>query len=112
MTTQAAITTAEITRSLKLTMGERTRLRSELSDKIKRTKLTPEQFIVLSEIPEQGIGASDLAAASGILGPSLSRMLNTMRASGVISSEWSDKDGRALVIKLGRKGKNLLARVQ
>lgn len=108
----STLSTASIIESLKFTMSERTRLRSELADKIKRTKLTPEQFIVLSEIPEQGIGASDLATASGILGPSLSRMLNTMRASGVISSEWSDKDGRALVIKLSRKGKKLLDKVQ
>lgn len=112
MATQPATTALEASKNLKLTMGEHAHWRRELSDKIKGADLTPEQFIVLSEIPEQGISANGLAKASYILGPSLSRMINAMRFKGFITTKSSKEDGRAVVIKLTAKGKKLLGRVQ
>jgi DNA-binding MarR family transcriptional regulator len=111
MQNQAPVTAAEATKNLKLSMGEHAHWRRELSEKIKGNDLTPEQFIVLSEIPEHGISANNLAEASCVLGPSLSRMLNILDFNGFVRMTHSNKDLREKVITLTRKGKNLVGRV-
>jgi DNA-binding MarR family transcriptional regulator len=86
--------------------------RAAIAEKIQYTGCSPEQFVALSLIPAVGITANELAEKSGLLGPSLSRMIRELVVLGVITRDTGAADARKCVLKLTAAGKKLLARVK
>lgn len=70
--------------------------------------LTPEQFVVLKMLSAGEIYADDLAERSGILAPSLSRMLNDLEAIDAISRKQCPTDNRRKLVRILKHGKDLV----
>lgn len=85
--------------------------RDVISAKLEGTGLTVEQWAVLDSI-NPGISCTDLAAKSGLLGPSMSRMLMPLEGYGLIKTEQDKTDARYKKITLTTKGQKLLDDVQ
>ena len=74
--------------------------------------LTEQQWRVLRVLAAHGqIDASELARRSLLLAPSLTRILQTLEADGVIKRVWDSGDGRRALIELSAKGVRLFATV-
>lgn len=85
--------------------------RDAITKKLEGTKITAEQWIVLSSITP-GIHCAELAALSGLLVPSLSRMIKQLEEDGLIMVTDSFDDRRNKKISLRVKGKNLLDKIK
>lgn len=85
--------------------------RDAISKKLNGTKVTAEQWIVLDSITA-GIHCADLAKASGLLVPSLSRMLKPLEEDGLIKTAADKNDARHKKISLTNKGQRLLDKIQ
>jgi DNA-binding MarR family transcriptional regulator len=86
--------------------------KAKIAAKIEHTGLTPEQWVALTEIPERGIPVLDLAERSGLLGPSLSRMISELTRLGVVSKSQRLDDARVCILSVTDHGKKLLARAK
>jgi DNA-binding MarR family transcriptional regulator len=86
-------------------------IRTAIKNNLKQTKITAEQWVVLDSI-RPGIHCADLAKASGLLVPSLSRMLKPLEEDGLIKTASDKEDGRHKKITLTNKGQKLLDKVQ
>jgi len=85
--------------------------REAINEKLKCTKITAEQWIVLGSITP-GIHCSELAKLSGLLVPSLSRMIVTLESDGLIKTAPDKNDARHKKITLTNKGQKLLDKIQ
>jgi len=85
--------------------------RTAIKDNLKHTKITAEQWVVLDSVTD-GINCSDLARVSGVLLPSLSRMIATLESDGLIKSSEHKTDARFKKISLTNKGQKLLDKIQ
>ena len=85
--------------------------RTALAEKIKKTKLTCEQWRALRECSIEPIITSTLAERAGILGPSLSRILNTLEENKLISRKVDDGDNRRTFVSATAKGIKLIKKV-
>lgn len=63
-------------------------------------KLTPEQYIILSQIPPDGCSMYELGKLTCTLGPSLSRTIPTLVALELVTTEGHAKDARLKMVKL------------
>lgn len=70
--------------------------------------ITAEQFVVLKMLQGGPSYADDLAERSGILGPSLSRMLNDLEAIQAVSRRQCQTDNRRKIVRILEHGKNLV----
>lgn len=76
-------------------------------------ELTEQQWRVIRELHKnESLSAQRLADESGILSPSLSRILAFLTEDGVIIRKADKADQRAQTIRLSAKGKRLHNRVQ
>lgn len=74
--------------------------------------VTEQQWRVLRVLREvESMDASELAASSNLLAPSLTRILKTMEGQGLIEVSKNPKDARRSLIKLSQKGDALLSAV-
>ena len=74
--------------------------------------VTEQQWRVLRVLQEvDSIDASELAASSNLLAPSLTRILKTMEGQGLIKVSKNPKDARRSLIMLSQKGDALLCAV-
>lgn len=71
-------------------------------------ELTAEQFVVLKMLQGGPSYADDLAERSGILAPSLSRMLNDLEAIDAISRRHCPTDNRRKLVRILKHGKDLV----
>lgn len=85
--------------------------REAINEKLKGTKITAEQWVVLDSITP-GIHCAELAALSGLLVPSLSRMIVTLESDGLIKTSADKNDARHKKITLTNKGQKLLDKIQ
>lgn len=85
--------------------------RTAIKNNLKQTKITAEQWVVLDSI-RPGIHCADLAKASGLLVPSLSRMLKPLEEDGLIKTVADKTDARHKKISLTNKGQKLLDKIQ
>lgn len=85
--------------------------RDAITKNLKGTKITAEQWIVLVSITP-GIHCAELAAISGLLVPSLSRMIVTLEIDGLIKTAADKEDGRHKKITLTSKGQKLLDKIK
>lgn len=85
--------------------------RDALTKKLEGTNITSEQWVVLDSITP-GIHCAELAALSGLLVPSLSRMIVTLESDGLIKTAPDKEDGRHKKITLTNKGQKLLDKIQ
>ena len=85
--------------------------REAINEKLKGTKITAEQWIVLDSITP-GIHCTELAELSGLLVPSLSRMIKQLEEDGLIMVTDSFDDRRNKKISLRVKGRNLLDKIK
>lgn len=85
--------------------------RDAITKNLEGTKITAEQWIVLDSITP-GIHCSELAELSGLLVPSLSRMIVTLESDGLIKTAPDKEDGRHKKITLTNKGQKLLDKIQ
>ena len=70
--------------------------------------ITPEQWIVLVRLwQKDGRGVSELCESTLRDRPTMSRILDTMEASGLVERTIDAKDARARVVHLTREGKGL-----
>jgi homoprotocatechuate degradation regulator HpaR len=77
---------------------------------LRRVKVTEQQWRILRALGHSGpLEASELARATCLLAPSLSRILPTMEARQLVGRRQVDSDLRRSVISLERKGLRLLA---
>lgn len=70
--------------------------------------ITAEQFVVLKMLSAGEIYSDDLAERSGILAPSLSRMLNDLEAIDAISRKQCKTDNRRKLVRILKHGKDLV----
>lgn len=70
--------------------------------------LTAEQFVVLKMLSAGDVHADDLAERSGVLAPSLSRMLNDLESIKAIKRTTCRTDSRRRLVKIRPEGKQLL----
>ena len=75
--------------------------------------LTEQQWRVLRALAAQDrpLDVGELAQATFLLGPSLSRMLMGMESRGLVSRSMVRNDGRRTAIALTRRGLTLVARI-
>ena len=74
--------------------------------------LTEQQWRVLRVLAAYGeIDASELARRSLLLAPSLTRILQTLEAEGLVKRLWDSGDQRRALIELSPKGNRLFAAV-
>ena len=78
-------------------------MRSTLS----KFDLTEQQWRVIDAVAEGEINAKDIAEKTAILAPSISRILNTLEAGGILKRKASTLDKRWLNVSLTNKGKRL-----
>jgi DNA-binding MarR family transcriptional regulator len=75
----------------------------------KKSGLSEQSFRVLNAIAmTPSCAASDVAASTAILGPSVSRILSKLRDGGLIIIHSSMRDGRAIDLRATSKGKKLV----
>ena len=75
-----------------------------------RLDITEQQWRVLRVLDEaEAMDASELAQGSAILAPSLSRILKTLEARGLIEVRKDQTDGRRTLINLSPSGATFLA---
>ena len=71
-------------------------------------ELTPEQWIVLARLWERdGRTVSELSESTLRDRPTMSRILDTMEAAGLVTRTVDDKDARSRIVQLTREGKAL-----
>ncbi len=85
--------------------------RDAITKKLEGTKLTAEQWVVLDSI-YGAVTCAELAARSGLLVPSLSRMIVTLESDGLIKTAQDKNDARHKKIYLTNKGQKLLDKIQ
>lgn len=85
--------------------------KDSLTKRLEGSKLTAEQWVVLDSI-YAGVTCAELAARSGLLVPSLSRMIVTLESDGLIKTAQDKSDGRHKKISLTNKGQKLLDKIQ
>lgn len=74
--------------------------------------VTEQQWRVLRVLQEvESIDASELASASNLLAPSLTRILRTMETNRFIDVRKDAKDARRSIIQLAQEGEDLLRKV-
>ena len=77
---------------------------------LRRLDITEQQWRVLRVLDEaEAMDASDLAKGAAILAPSLSRILKTLEARGLIEVRKDQSDGRRTLINLSPAGGAFLA---
>lgn len=77
---------------------------------LNRLDITEQQWRVLRVLDEaEALDASDLAKGAAILAPSLSRILKTLEARGLIEVRKDQSDGRRTLINLSPAGATFLA---
>ncbi len=75
---------------------------------LKSNNVTEQQWRVIRALFEMGeSNAQDLAKASSILSPSLSRIISRLLADGIVSRLVSPDDQRETILKLSAKGNKL-----
>ena len=70
--------------------------------------ITAEQFVVLKMLCAGDVYTDDLAVRSGILSPSLSRMLNDLEAIEAVSRKQCKTDNRRKLVRILKHGKDLV----
>ena len=85
--------------------------RETINEKLNGTKITAEQWVVLDSITP-GIHCAELSKLSGLLVPSLSRMLKPLEEDGLIKISADKEDARYKKIYLTAKGQKLLDKIQ
>lgn len=85
--------------------------RDAITKKLEGTNLTAEQWVVLDSITP-GIHCNELAELSGLLVPSLSRIIKQLDEDGLIMVNDSFDDRRNKKISMRVKGKNLLDKIK
>lgn len=85
--------------------------REAINENVKFMKITAEQWIVLDSITP-GINCADLAKASGLLVPSLSRIIKQLEEDGLIKTSADKKDARHKKISLTNKGQKMLDKIK
>lgn len=83
---------------------------------LRKHGLTEQQWRVIRVLAEHdaehdGIDASEVAARSFLLAPSLTRILQFLEKKGLVSRSLDDNDQRRSVLELTAKGRRLFARV-
>ncbi|MFE3836196.1 homoprotocatechuate degradation operon regulator HpaR [Pseudogemmobacter sonorensis] len=74
--------------------------------------ITEQQWRVVRILREErALDASTLAEHACILAPSLTRILKTLEARGIVAMEKDDSDGRRRVVSLTEAGHRLIAEV-
>lgn len=75
-------------------------------------ELTPEQWVVLVQLwQKDGQSQSVLGELTLRDKPTLSRILDTMEKSGLVSRQADEADARTKLVKLTRRGKSLQAKL-
>jgi len=85
--------------------------RETINENLNGTKITAEQWVVLDSITP-GIHCAELAKLSGLLVPSLSRIIVTLEREGLIKTSADKEDARHKKISLTNKGQKLLDKIQ
>jgi DNA-binding MarR family transcriptional regulator len=85
--------------------------KDSLTKRLEGSNLTAEQWVVLDSITP-GIHCAELAALSGLIVPSLSRMIVTLESDGLIKTAPDKNDARHKKITLTNKGQKLLDKIQ
>ncbi|HEY6530232.1 MAG TPA: MarR family transcriptional regulator [Cellvibrionaceae bacterium] len=85
--------------------------RAALAAHIADSGLTCEQWRVLREASNEAISITTLAEHSGILRPSVSRILNTLAANKLVTRTTDKSDVRRAFVQITAKGKKVLAKV-
>lgn len=70
--------------------------------------ITAEQFVVLKMLCAGPVYTDDLAVRSGILPPSLSRMLNDLEEIAAVSRRQCQTDNRRKLVRILKAGKDLV----
>jgi DNA-binding MarR family transcriptional regulator len=76
-------------------------------DLIRSTGLTANEYLTLmnlSEAPNRELRMSELAAAGGLSGSRISRLVDDLQARDLVTRRSSDVDGRVCVAKLTQQG--------
>lgn len=84
-----------------------TAARDELNKRLP-AGITAEQFVVLKMLSAGEVYTDDLAVRSGILSPSLSRMLNDLEAIDAVSRKQCKTDNRRKLVRILEHGKDLV----
>ena len=80
-----------------------------IRDMLAGTGLTEQQWRVLRVLEEFGAqDATQLAARSGLIASSLTRILQTMVSEGLVTRQTSPKDRRRQVIEIAAPGRAIL----
>lgn len=69
--------------------------------------ITPEEFVTLNLIPEQGIGQGDLVKATLKDKTNVARLLNRMEAKKLLTRKQHATSGRQITVNLNPAGKRL-----
>lgn len=86
---------------------------AQIKPLLNQHELTEQQWRVIRELHKHGdMNAQRLAEESGILSPSLSRILARFTEDGIVVRKVDKQDQRAQSIRLSAKGKRLHARIQ
>ena len=69
-----------------------------------RVELSPASLPVLSQLFEQPMRLTELAAALHVTGPAVSRQVQILHEKGLVDRTQDEKDGRATIVRLSPKG--------
>jgi homoprotocatechuate degradation regulator HpaR len=74
-----------------------------------RHNVTEQQWRVVRVLSEEGaLGATELAERASILGPSLTRIIKTLEARGMIASKRFTDDGRRVLLSITPAGAEVI----
>ena len=81
-------------------------------DKLKDNQLTVEMYDTMQACGDGFPNLNEVSEETGILGPSLSRIINKLNGFGLIEIRFNPHDKRHKILRLTNKGKCLLKRMQ
>lgn len=115
MTKPSAASTAALARTRRTLPMALLRARETVMDRFRpllhKYDVTEQQWRVIRVLDEvDAIDASELAKGASILAPSLSRILKTLEARGLIVIRKDENDGRRTLVSLSLAGSDFLAK--